>query len=184
VVGVADDNRGAKQPPAAGAVTAPPLAARPLVAAGALFWDNQGRVMLVRPTYKPHWDIPGGFVEPSESPYDACVREVGEELGITPPLGGLLVVDWAPTDQDGDRILYIFDGGTLADDDLGSIAFADGEIDEYRYLSPSEVDGFASPRLARRIRTALDARHNGQAIYAEYGRAIPPTVEPGSDQTT
>ncbi|WP_203719432.1 NUDIX domain-containing protein, partial [Asanoa siamensis] len=43
-------------------------AARVLVAAGAFFTDEYGQIMLVRPTYKPYWDIPGGYVEPTESP--------------------------------------------------------------------------------------------------------------------
>jgi ADP-ribose pyrophosphatase YjhB (NUDIX family) len=48
------------------------------VAAGALFVDEQDRVMLVRPTYKPYWDVPGGYVEKGESPLQACIREVAE----------------------------------------------------------------------------------------------------------
>ena len=34
-----------------------------LVAAGALFRDAGGRIMLVKPHYKPQWDIPGGIVD-------------------------------------------------------------------------------------------------------------------------
>jgi len=37
--------------------------ATPRVAAGALFFGDQGRVLLVHPTYKDTWDIPGGYVE-------------------------------------------------------------------------------------------------------------------------
>jgi 8-oxo-dGTP pyrophosphatase MutT (NUDIX family) len=35
------------------------------------------------------WDLPGGHVEPAESPADALARELDEELGITvePPVG-------------------------------------------------------------------------------------------------
>jgi len=50
------------------------------VAADALFVDEQDRVMLVRPTYKNHWDIPGGYVEEGKTPLQACMREVSEEL--------------------------------------------------------------------------------------------------------
>ena len=32
------------------------------MAAGALFRDEDGRVLLVDPTYKPTWDLPGGAV--------------------------------------------------------------------------------------------------------------------------
>jgi 8-oxo-dGTP pyrophosphatase MutT (NUDIX family) len=138
--------------------------------------------MLIRPTYKPHWDIPGGYVEPNESPYRACVREIGEELGITRRLGSLLVVDWAPTDQEGDKILYIFDGGRLSDDDLARVAFVDGEISEYRYLDATDIGNLVPARLARRIATALDAKHRRQPTYAEHGRAFPSPDEPGSGQ--
>ncbi|WP_433431373.1 NUDIX domain-containing protein [Nonomuraea sp. CA-141351] len=49
-------------------------------AAGALLFNDSGHVLLVRPTYKSYMDIPGGYVEPVETPYEACVREVREEL--------------------------------------------------------------------------------------------------------
>ncbi|WP_230511641.1 NUDIX domain-containing protein [Salinispora arenicola] len=55
-----------------------PPVATPRVAAGALFLNNEGHVLLVHPSYKKHWDIPGGYVEPGESPRAACIREVEE----------------------------------------------------------------------------------------------------------
>ena len=33
------------------------------VAAGVLFFDENGRVLLVHPTYKDEWEIPGGSLE-------------------------------------------------------------------------------------------------------------------------
>jgi ADP-ribose pyrophosphatase YjhB (NUDIX family) len=61
-----------------------------------------------RPTYKDYWDIPGGYVEPGESPLGACRREIREELSIAPPIAGQpLVIDWAPADGEGDKILFI-----------------------------------------------------------------------------
>ena len=50
--------------------------------------------MLVRPTYKEYWDIPGGYVEEGESPLQACIREVDEELGVRVEITRLLTVDW------------------------------------------------------------------------------------------
>ncbi|MEJ2860906.1 NUDIX hydrolase [Actinomycetospora flava] len=50
----------------------PPGAARPLVAAAAVFRDDDGRVLLVHPVYKPGWELPGGIVEAGESPAVAC----------------------------------------------------------------------------------------------------------------
>jgi len=50
--------------------------ATPLMAAGALFFDEAGHVLLVEPTYKGYRDIPGGYVKQGESPLQTCVREV------------------------------------------------------------------------------------------------------------
>ena len=54
--------------------------------AGALLRDAQDRV-LVQPSYKPGWEVPGGVVEQIESPRAACSREPTEELGHMQSLG-------------------------------------------------------------------------------------------------
>ncbi|MEV1070560.1 NUDIX hydrolase [Micromonospora parva] len=149
----------------------PPMAT-PRVAAGALFFDDEGRVLLVRPSYKKHWDIPGGYVEPGESPRTACMREIQEELGLTQALGPMLVVDWAPAEHEGDKLLFIFNGGSLSPEQERDIRFADGELTEWRYVSAESLEQHGPPRLARRIRTAIVARSNGMSAYAEHGSAI------------
>ncbi len=147
--------------------------ARPLVAAGALFTDQAGRILMVRPTYKEYWDIPGGYVEPGESPHAACIREVQEELSLTVQVGPLLVVDWAPTEGEGDKILYIFDAGSLTDKELKTVVFGDGEIAEARFVDPNDLDGMTLPRLTRRLCTAIDARRDTRTVYAEHGDEVP-----------
>lgn len=146
----------------------PPMA-HPRVAAGALFFDEANRVLLVRPSYKAGWDIPGGYVEPGESPKQACVREVEEELGIAPPIGGLLVVDWAPHPEEGDKLLFIFDGGQLAADDQSRIRPDPSEIAEWKFEAADAVERLMPTRLSRRLSTAMDARGCGHGAYAEHG---------------
>ncbi|MFG2013115.1 NUDIX domain-containing protein [Micromonospora sp. NPDC048868] len=149
----------------------PPMAT-PRVAAGALFFDNEGRVLLVRPSYKKHWDIPGGYVEPGESPRAACLREIEEELGLTTALGPMLVVDWAPAEHEGDKLLFVFDAGTLTAEQERAIRFVDGEITEWRYVPADAFEQHGPSRLARRLRTAIMARNNGAPAYAEHGNAV------------
>lgn len=144
--------------------------ARPRVAAGVLFFDDADRVLVVRPSYKPGWDIPGGYVEPGESPKQACVREVKEELGITPPIGGLLVVDWAPHPHEGDKMLFIFDGGVLAAEHQSGIRPDLGEIAEWRFEAADSFEELMPARLSRRLSTAMNARRDGHGAYAEHGR--------------
>lgn len=53
------------------------------VGALALITDDGGRLLLVRPTYRQGWLPPGGFLQRRETPVEALVREVEEELGLT-----------------------------------------------------------------------------------------------------
>lgn len=136
-----------------------------LVAAGALFPDPDGRIMLVRPSYQESWEIPGGMLEPGETPTAACEREIAEELGLSVKVGRLLVADWAPHPDQGEKLLFVFDGGHLTESQLAAIRFVDGEITEWRFVPPAHLDEYVIPRLARRLRAA---RRN-ETRYLEHG---------------
>jgi 8-oxo-dGTP diphosphatase len=153
----------------------PNARSRAYVAAGALFFDDVARIMLVRPTYKDYWDIPGGYVDAGETPYEACTREVKEELGIHVQLGQLLVVDWAPHPDEGDRLLFIFDGGTLNKEQTDAIQLQHDELSEYAYYEPAEAASVLIPRLGRRVITGARAHTSGRTIYLEHG--VPTTSD-------
>lgn len=138
-------------------------------AAGVLFFDEVGRVLLVRPSYKPGWDIPGGYLHPGETPSEAAAREVSEELGIKPPIGRLLVADWAPHPDEGDKILFVFDGGQLTREHIAQIQLEPAEIAEYAYHDPALIGQLLIPRLARRIAAATTVRASSQTVYLEHG---------------
>jgi 8-oxo-dGTP diphosphatase len=149
--------------------TTPPLA-QPGVAAGALFSDGQGRVLMVRPTYKDYWDIPGGYVEPGESPRAACQRELKEELGLALQVGRLLVVDWAPQTGEGDKLLFIFMGTGIDPKDTDNLVLQQDEIAEARFVALDELPNLTIDRLVKRISSAargLSAR--GGDAYLEHG---------------
>jgi 8-oxo-dGTP pyrophosphatase MutT (NUDIX family) len=136
-------------------------------AAGALFVDERGRVLLVEPTYKPGWEIPGGVIEPGETPSAACVREVDEELGLDVDVGRLLVVDWAPHPR-GERVLFVFDGGPLDPGTVARIRLQAEELASYTFVEPCELADWLPPRLSRRMSAALAARADGTIHYLEH----------------
>jgi 8-oxo-dGTP pyrophosphatase MutT (NUDIX family) len=51
-------------------------------AAGVALFDDDGRLLLARHVEGGRWGAPGGGVEPEESPRDAAVRELEEEVGL------------------------------------------------------------------------------------------------------
>lgn len=140
-----------------------------LSAAGALMLDEAGQVLLVEPNYKDYWEIPGGLIEVGETPSQACAREITEELGLTRAPGRLLVVDWAPHPTMGDRVLFVFDGGTLTATDIARIRLQPEELDSYEFLPPPRALDRLIPRLRRRVGAALRAREEDRIMYLEHG---------------
>jgi 8-oxo-dGTP pyrophosphatase MutT (NUDIX family) len=57
----------------------------PTYAVGALVIvrRSDGRVLLVRQSYRPHWFLPGGLLQRGETPVQAGTRELSEEVGLT-----------------------------------------------------------------------------------------------------
>lgn len=54
------------------------------VTAGAIIFDDDGRVLLLEHVFRPDggWGIPGGFLSKGEQPETALRRELREEIGI------------------------------------------------------------------------------------------------------
>ena len=147
--------------------------ATPRVAAGALFRDDAGRVLLVKPTYKDGWEIPGGYVEAGESPRAAAAREVKEELGLDIDLTAMLVLDWAPHPAEGDKLLIIFDGGRLNQQEVDRLVIAQHELSAARFFDVDQLHQVLPARLARRVVSAAIG-HDGP--YLEHGTAPAPAL--------
>lgn len=146
---------------------------RKRMAAGVLFRDAQGRVLLVEPCYKPNWEIPGGAVDADESPWATATRELTEELGWDRPLGRLLVVDYVrPQDSRPEGVVFVFDGGVLDETDLVGMVFPDAEIASAGFYTPAEVRGRVKALLADRLTTAVEAAEQGVTALCEQGRRI------------
>jgi 8-oxo-dGTP pyrophosphatase MutT (NUDIX family) len=144
-------------------------------AAGVLFTNEQGEILMVTPSYKDYLDIPGGYVEPGESPSQAAIREVKEELGIDIVPGRLLVIDWwveGIEQADGAKVLFVFDGGLLTDEEYRLIAVDGSEVVSYAFVKHQVLDDVTVSRLANRLRNAVAARLDGSTRYLENGARL------------
>jgi 8-oxo-dGTP diphosphatase len=56
-----------------------------MIGASAVVQDSEGRVLLLKHTYRKHldWGLPGGWLKRTESPEHGLEREVFEETGFT-----------------------------------------------------------------------------------------------------
>jgi 8-oxo-dGTP pyrophosphatase MutT (NUDIX family) len=141
------------------------------MAAMALFRDDLGRVLLVNPTYKDEWLLPGGSVEADESPHAACRREVVEETGLDRAPGRIVAVDWVPARSDWpEGLSVIYDGGVLSSADIEDIVVDGEEISEFRFVVPDQVGLLMSARSTRRIAACLKALRSGEVLSLEDGR--------------
>lgn len=143
---------------------------RKRMGAAALFSDDAGRALVVEPTYKDYWEIPGGGVEADESPYTAVVRELKEELGLSVQPGRLLVTDWVPPRPGRtEGLMLVFDGGILTPEQTEQIRLPDEELRSWAWCTEQEAGERLSELLARRISAAMRARAEGTVLYLENG---------------
>jgi 8-oxo-dGTP pyrophosphatase MutT (NUDIX family) len=147
--------------------------ARKRMAAGALFRDVTGRVLLVDPVYRDTWDLPGGAVEAEESPHAARRREGAEELGLDRPAGRVLAVDWVPSRPERPKgLVVVYDGGLLTPADIDVIKVAEGELAGFAFIEPGAVAGLVTPLVGRRIGACLEAVVDGTVASLEAGRPV------------
>ncbi|MEU8709238.1 NUDIX hydrolase [Streptomyces sp. NPDC048565] len=141
------------------------------VASGVLLFDDQDRVLLVDPTYKPGWEFPGGVVEHGEAPAQAGIREVAEELGLClDTVPKLLVVDWeAPKPPAYGGLRFLFDGGRLLGENAARLLLPGSELRGWRFVTEEEAAGLLPPTRYERLRWALRARERSTVLNLEAG---------------
>jgi 8-oxo-dGTP diphosphatase len=148
-----------------------PLPAIP-ASAGALIFDRAGRLLILKPTYKSGWTIPGGVMEADgETPWEACRREVREECGLEVHTGRLACVDFRrprPARPGGMR--FLFDCGALGDASLSAVVLQPEEISEHRLVPLPEALTMLRGPVRRRVKAASRSK---VPVYLEEGRRVP-----------
>jgi 8-oxo-dGTP diphosphatase len=138
--------------------------------AGALISDASGQLLILKTTYKKGWSLPGGQIEPGESPWEACRRETLEECGLRVAHARLVCVDFLrPRLDRAGGLRLLFDCGTLRDDQLAAIRLQPDEIDEFRLAPISLAIELLTGPVGRRVAASVGAEG---CVYLEDGRTV------------
>ena len=116
-----------------------------VLGASALVIGGDGRVLLVRHSYRAGWSLPGGGVDRGEPPQQAVLRELQEEVGLTGGIAEFLGLYTRPVGWATNLIaLYRVTGG--------SIDFRPNwEIREILWADPASPPPGTTPGTLRRL---------------------------------
>lgn len=149
---------------------------RKRMGAGVIFLNEKGEILLVKPTYKAHWLLPGGVVEKHESPRTSAIREVQEELGLEVSDITFICVDWkstkSPELKDEENLQFIFFGGLMEEEQISKIKLQEEELSEYAFVSIQEALAITSGNMQRRLANSMSAIKTNTPIYLEDGKVL------------
>ena len=140
--------------------------------ASAMIWSRSGRLLILKPTYKGGWTLPGGIIEADgESPWEACRRETREECGLDVSAGHLVCVDFLrPRPGRPGGMRFLFDCGALPKSALARIVLQPEEISRFRLAPVDRALRLLSGPVRRRVAVAV---HEPRCLhYLENGRPL------------
>jgi len=116
---------------------------------------SDGRVLLIRHSYRERWGLPGGLLERGESPAGAAIREVREEVNLDVALSGEPGV---VVDAEARRVDVVFRARPVRADDADAVRPTSVEILEVRWFAPRHF-----PELQWETTDALDALRRAES---------------------
>ncbi len=129
--------------------------------------DEDGRVLLARHADNDRWALPGGSIDPDETPADAAVRELWEEAGVRATPERILGVYGGPlftvTYPNGDQIVSV-DTVFACRIDSGTLAADQDEITELRYFRETEAAQLDLPSWVQLVLADV-FRHNDATCF-------------------
>lgn len=130
-----------------------------------LILNTSGHVLLVKPTYREGWQLPGGGAVPNEEPHLAALREGTEETGLSEiVLGDQLITDYVranPRTGSVEGLNLVFDGGTVPDNTRITLPAAEPgrelELSDWAFVPAGRLGDYCQPYQQRRISESLAA---------------------------
>jgi len=118
------------------------------ISAGILILNDENKLLLVKPSYKDYWSLPGGVVEKNESPLSACIRETKEEIGLNlKPKHLFATIYQKDTTKEDEGLHLLFYYGKISKKQIESIKIQKDELEAFEFVRLDNMAKF-NKRLA------------------------------------
>jgi 8-oxo-dGTP diphosphatase len=148
------------------------------IGACVLVFDQKGRLLILKPSYKPGWSLVGGLTDADESPLDAACRETREEIGLDIPpqrleFFGYRYVEARNGRNEDSQLLF---RTTITDAEAGRIVLQESEVADSAFVKPEALADYADTPRMQAVLAMLEAGyypvyiHNEQVVPTAEGR--------------
>jgi 8-oxo-dGTP pyrophosphatase MutT (NUDIX family) len=138
------------------------------IGAVVLLFNEAHQLLLIKPTYKEGWSIPGGGVEQDETPKTTAVREVKEEVGLDLKDVVLICVAYTPRSEiKPETLQFIFYSEDLNVTQIDKIRLGKKEHSEYKFVDIQEATVLLNERQKHLLPFCIEAVKNNKAVYVE-----------------
>ena len=117
------------------------------ISVNALIESHEG-VLLVDPSYKQGWDLPGGILDLGESPVDGLKRELMEELNVPVEVGPLRCVDYIHSDWERRSVIMMIFSASI---DLDIVRADREEVLDWAVFSRNDTLEKVSTNMQKRL---------------------------------
>ena len=144
------------------------------MAVAALFFNEQGQILILKTSYKKGWTLPGGVVEEDESLSLALIREVKEEVNLDINKFELAALDYCAPKLvkevlNTESLQILFNCGIINKTNELLIKIDHEEIIDYKFCELAEALNLLGIPLRKRLRSYLETK---ETVYLENGLKI------------
>ena len=142
-----------------------------LVGAACVLMNEHKDILIMKPSYREGWLLPGGPLNEFESPSHGCIRKTMEEAGLTIEGPQLIGVFHSLRRSDDKRryesVHFIFYGGILDENARQEITIESKSFESYKFVTREDAVSMLSFPLNERVKQSLAAMDKGTIAYAE-----------------
>ena len=138
--------------------------------------NDQGQVLLVKPSYRNVWTLPGGVAGRGEDPFAIMERELFEETGLRCAIFSDPIVLFSK----GDRVVDFIYHARLADGFSPADARVSGfEIEQVGWFDLADVPRLCGPFARKILSSGPEIGHPARLVFVD-SLANPVSTAPGS----